>query len=121
MTETFSVKQVIVIRKDLKMGVGKMASQACHACLEASEETKKCNPGLWKIWRREGAKKVIVKVHSLEELLDLKGKAIKLGVPNVLIVDRGLTQLQPDTPTALGIGPAEIEMMDKITKHLKLL
>ena len=69
----------------------------------------------------EGAKKVIVKARSLEELLDLKEKATKLGVSNALIVDRGLTQLQPDTPTALGIGPAEIEMVDKITKNLKLL
>ena len=120
LTEVFNAKQVIVIRKDLKMNIGKIVSQACHACLEASEEVKKRNLKLWKIWHKEGAKKVIVKVYSLEELLDLKAKATKIGIPNILITDRGLTQIQSGTTTALGIGPAETEVTDKITKHLKL-
>lgn len=55
------------------------------------------------------------------ELLDLRDKAARLGIYNALIVDRGLTQIEPNTPTALGIGPAEMEIVDKITKHLKLL
>ena len=121
MTETLSTKQVIVIRKDLKMGIGKIASQACHACLEASKEAEKYNPRIWKIWHNEGSKKVIVKVNSLEELLDIKEKATLLEIPNALIIDRGLTQIQPNTPTALGIGPAKKEVIDKLTKHLKLL
>ena len=119
--ETFTTKQVIVIRKDLKMGIGKLAGQACHACLEASEEAKKQNPKLWKIWYGEGTKKVIVKVNSLEELLKIKDKVGRLGIPNALIIDRGLTQIPPNTPTALGIGPAKTEVIDKLTKHLKLL
>lgn len=121
MNETFRLKQVIVVRKDLKMGMGKLVSQACHACLDSSEEVRMHNPRLWKAWHMEGAKKVVVKVQSLEELLDLKDKAARLRISNVLVVDRGLTQIDPNTPTALGIGPAEIEDVDKITKHLKLL
>jgi PTH2 family peptidyl-tRNA hydrolase len=93
LTEIIRLKQVIVVRKDLKMGVGKLISQACHACLGASEEVKKHNSKHW----------------------------VKLGISSSLVVDRGLTQIEPNTPTVLGIGPAEIEVLDKITKHLKLL
>lgn len=115
------VKQVIVIRKDLKMGTGKLVGQACHASLGASEETKKRDINLWKRWLSEGTKKVIVKVNSLEELLELEKEAKRQRLPNSLVIDRGLTQIPPDTPTSLGIGPAEDEVIDKITGKLKLL
>ena len=114
------MKQIIVLRKDLSMDVGKLISQACHACLEASEATKKRDLLIWKAWKRAGTKKIIVKVFSLNELLELQNQAKRLGVPNTLIVDRGLTQLPPNTPTALGIGPWKAEMIDKITGELKL-
>ena len=116
-----TTKQVIVIRRDLNMSIGKLVSQACHASLEASEEARKQSLKVWKRWRVEGAKKVIVKVNSLEELLDLDKKVRKIGLPNTLIIDRGLTQLPPNTPTALGIGPTETNIMDKISGNLKLL
>ena len=121
MTEKFTTKQVIVIRRDLQMGAGKLASQACHACLEASEEAKKHDPKIWKLWHDEGAKKVILKVNSLQELLELQEKAKNIGLPCALIIDRGLTQLPANTPTALGIGPGEADKVDEITSHLKLL
>lgn len=115
------VKQAIVIRKDLRMGVGKLIGQACHACLGASEETRHRDLDIWMKWLCEGAKKVVLKVYSLEDLMGLEREARSLGLPKVLIVDRGLTQLPPDTPTTLGIGPAEDEIIDKITGNLKLL
>jgi PTH2 family peptidyl-tRNA hydrolase len=114
------VKQIIVLRKDLSMDVGKLISQACHACLEASEAAKKKDHAIWKAWKYQGAKKIVVKVFSLSELLELQNQAKRLGVPHALIVDRGLTQLPPNTPTALGIGPWKAETIDKITGELKL-
>jgi PTH2 family peptidyl-tRNA hydrolase len=121
LAESFYAKQVIVVRKDLGMGTGKLASQACHACLEASEEAKRHDPRLWRAWHDEGAKKVVVKVNSLDEILDIDDKAGRQGVPKALIIDRGLTQIEPNTPTALGIGPGRTEAVDRLTKHLKLL
>jgi PTH2 family peptidyl-tRNA hydrolase len=121
MTTTFKSKQIIAIRKDLHMSVGKLVSQACHACLEASEASRKYNLKLWKEWRMEGAKKVIVKVLSLNELLSLEKKVKRLDIPHTLIIDKGLTQLAPNTPTALGIGPTETTIVDKISGNLKLL
>lgn len=117
----FTMKQVIVVRKDLHMDVGKLVSQACHACLEASEESKKRDLKAWKTWRREGAKKVVVKVDSVEELLTLEKRARRLDIPKALIVDRGLTQIPPNTPTALGIGPGKASIIDAVTGELKLL
>lgn len=117
----FTTKQVLVLRKDLKMGVGKLIAQACHASLEASEEARKRNPEVWTRWREEGAKKVVVKVSSLEELEELEKKCRSYRLPVALVIDRGLTQLPPNTPTALGIGPAPEADIDKITGGLKLL
>jgi PTH2 family peptidyl-tRNA hydrolase len=116
----FTTKQVIIIRKDLKMGVGKLIAQACHASIEASEEARRKNYELWARWREEGAKKVAVKVFSLQELEDLERKCRSYHLPVALIVDRGLTQLPPNTPTALGVGPAPEAEVDKVTGSLKL-
>jgi len=111
-------KQVIVLRKDLKMGLGKSIVQACHASLGAYKRAK---PTARKLWEREGAKKVVVKIDSLEELLKLYEKARNLKLPCFLVKDAGLTQLPPGTITALGIGPASEEKIDKVTGTLKLL
>jgi len=117
----FTTKQAIVLRKDLKMGVGKLIVQACHASVEASEAAKRSNPSLWKRWMDEGAKKVAVKVASLDELIELDRNCRRHRLPSALIVDRGLTQIPPNTPTALAIGPAPEADVDKLTGKLKLL
>jgi len=69
----------------------------------------------------EGQCKVVVKVKNEEELLELKKRAKELGLPHALIVDRGLTEVPPDTITCLGIGPAPAEKLDKLTGKLPLL
>ncbi|MDO8124883.1 MAG: peptidyl-tRNA hydrolase Pth2 [Candidatus Hermodarchaeota archaeon] len=120
-TKTFEYKQVLVIRMDLKMSRGKIAVQIAHAAVSAAEEARKHSLVSWRGWLWEGQKKVAVKVSSEEELLTLRDKAIKAGLPVHLIRDRGLTELPPGTTTALGIGPARTETVDKITGDLPLL
>jgi PTH2 family peptidyl-tRNA hydrolase len=115
------VKQVIVVRKDLHMGVGKLIGQACHASVGAAEESRKRCMKIWRSWINGGGKKIIVKVDSLQELHELRVKAHRFRIPTFLVVDRGLTQLPPETATTLGIGPAKDENVDRITKDLKLL
>jgi PTH2 family peptidyl-tRNA hydrolase len=112
------MKQVIVIRNDLKMSKGKISAQACHACLGSY---KKADTNKIKQWDFDGAKKVVVKVNSLEELFEIKEIAKKNNVPNFIVKDAGRTELPSGTITCLGIGPDRDEIIDKVTQDLKLL
>jgi PTH2 family peptidyl-tRNA hydrolase len=102
------------------MGMGKLIVQACHASVEAAEQAKKMNLDLWKRWIGEGARKVAVKVFSQEELLMLEKKCRSFQLPVALIIDRGLTQIPPNTPTAIAIGPAMEGDVDRLTGNLRL-
>ena len=126
----FKYKMAIVIRTDLKMSVGKMMVQAGHACTDLMWKETIDGPHLNGIpsyrldlidWHREGGKKVILRVDSLEKLMEIKNNADKHKLLNVLVKDFGYTELEPDTITVLAIGPHESNEIDKITKRLKLL
>lgn len=119
-----TLKQVIAARKDLNMGAGKLAVQVAHASVSCVLQIFDSENKLWKEWLREwvkeGQKKIVVKVFSQEELGNLFNEAKKLGLPSSFINDAGLTQLEPGTATAVGIGPAPEELIDRITGKLKL-
>ena len=118
-------KQVIVVRSDLKMSRGKLAAQAAHAAVEAVLEIIDSSHPEWlrwlKEWRRQGQKKVVVKVEGEAELLRVYEEARRLGLPTSLIVDAGRTELPPGTKTAVAVGPAPAPIVDKVTGRLKLL
>ncbi|HID17686.1 TPA: peptidyl-tRNA hydrolase [Candidatus Bathyarchaeota archaeon] len=117
----FKFKQVIVVRSDIKMSKGKIAVQAAHAAVSASERAKETNREWWREWFREGQRKVVVKANSLKELIELKEMSENEGLPTALIEDKGLTEVPPGTVTCLGIGPGPNELIDKITGKLPLL
>jgi len=56
-----SIKQVIVVRKDLEMGTGKIAAQVGHACVLGAEHVRKSYPEWYKEWVMSGQEKVVVK------------------------------------------------------------
>ncbi len=111
-------KQCIVIREDLRLSKGKAAAQAAHASLLSYEVAA---PRDRKRWKEQGQKKVVLKVNSLDEIYELEEEAKKLGLPVAIVEDAGLTEIPPGTVTAIGIGPANAEEVDKVTKHLELL
>lgn len=113
-------KQAIVVRADLQMGKGKIAAQSAHASLAAFEKTQEKNAEWANEWKMQGQQKVVLKVVSKKELLELFEQA-KTTLPCALIKDAGHTQVEPGEITCLGIGPAPENLIDKFTGKLKLL
>ena len=114
-------KQVIVVRKDLGMGTGKLAAQVAHAAVMAVEITKIRNLNWFNSWFKAGQAKVVVKVQTLGELLEIRKHAESLHLTVAEIQDSGLTQIPAGTVTCIGIGPGPSGLIDKVTNHLKLL
>lgn len=112
------MKQAIIVIKNLKMGAGKSSSQVAHASVEAVLKSKK---DVVEEWRAEGMKKVVLKVESEEELLNLKKEAERLKLVTALIKDAGRTFFEKPTITCLAIGPDDEEKIDKVTSKLKML
>jgi PTH2 family peptidyl-tRNA hydrolase len=112
---------VIVARSDLALSAGKLAAQVSHAAVECTLLTKKNKTEWFSKWQRAGAKKVVVKVESLDEFFALKELAEKLGICTVIISDAGHTEIPEGTQTVLGIGPAPSNLIDQVTGQLPLL
>ena len=112
------MKQVILIRKDLKMPPGKLAAQVAHASVDAvlcSDRRKVDN------WLADGAKKVVLKVADLRELKKYAKLASKAGLVVSVIKDAGHTYFKNPTVTCAGIGPDGESVIDTVTGELKML
>lgn len=114
----FRYKQCLLIRNDVKMSCGKRCAQAAHASIGAFESADKT---LRKAWQSEGQKKVVLKANDERTLFEIKVIAERAGISTSLIQDAGMTEIPPGTITALGLGPAKSEDLDKITGSLSLL
>jgi PTH2 family peptidyl-tRNA hydrolase len=114
------LKQVLILRKDLKMSKGKAAAQASHAAVGAAIKLMRQNPTLFNKWWNGGQMKVVLAVESETQLEDVESRIRRLGAFVTKINDAGRTQLPPGTATALGIGPHNQMDIEKITSTLKL-
>ena len=136
-------KQMLIVRRDLKMRKGKIAAQASHASVEAvlkailkEDRTGQLTTGEegWVLlnnaeddaspltdWFRYGMAKICVYVDSEEELLALDEKARQAGVVTALILDAGMTEFHGEpTYTALAFEPLDAERADELTGSLPL-
>jgi len=130
-----SVKQIIVMRKDLKMRRGKEIAQGSHASisflvkrleyrdklLEAHEYHGALFSKAEHQWMEGSFKKVCVQVNSEQELLDIHHKALQAGLVSHLITDSGLTEFNGvATNTCCAIGPDYDNKIDVITGKLPI-
>ena len=115
------LKQMLVIRKDLKMRMGKACAQAAHASTKVVLENLD-HPNIT-AWLSDGRyAKICVSVDSESELLEVYEKAKSAGLITSIITDLGLTEFNGvPTKTCVAIGPASNEDLTPITGHLKLL
>ena len=130
MSDDMRIKQVIVMRHDLKMRRGKQIAQGAHAsmsflCRRLQEAGSVSLDGLTDVqraWLTGAFAKVCCRVDSEEELMQIYDKALEAGLEVHLITDSGRTEFhgQP-TRTCLVIGPDEVDKIDAITGHLQLL
>lgn len=120
------VKQVIVMRRDLKMRRGKEIAQGSHASLsfitrqlQNSDRVKLTDAA--QQWIESSFAKVCVRVDSEEELMDIAQKAKEAMLECHVITDSGRTEFGGvPTKTCLAIGPDFVDKIDKVTGHLQL-
>jgi peptidyl-tRNA hydrolase, PTH2 family len=114
------VKQIIIMRKDLNMRLGKQIAQGAHASMKATLENLE-HPNV-KEWLSGPFTKIAVSVNSEEELFEIMNKAKDAGLITALITDAGRTEFNGvPTNTCIAIGPATHEDLLPITGSLKLL
>jgi PTH2 family peptidyl-tRNA hydrolase len=126
------IKQVIVMRKDLKCRRGKEIAQGSHASLAFLTRFSQIDGDTLSVklknteevqqWLQEGFTKICVSVDSESELDSIYQLAIDAGLNVHMIIDSGLTEFHGvKTKTCLAIGPNKKVDIDKITSGLKLL
>lgn len=138
----YESKQMIVMRRDLKMRKGKIAAQAGHACVNAVlmalarenhlndlkcdgqdllfADTDRPETPL-SAWFQKGEAKICVYVDSEEALLDIDRRAKERGILSALICDAGMTEFHGvPTYTCLALEPLEIDVANELTGELPL-
>jgi PTH2 family peptidyl-tRNA hydrolase len=112
------LKQVILVRTDLKLPKGKMAAQCAHASVEAYIIADKSKA---KHWHNSGMKKIVLKVKDEKELYVYVQDAKDAGLITAIITDAGHTVVEPGTVTCAAIGPDEEINIDRITGKLQMM
>uniref|UniRef100_A0A7S1XF27 peptidyl-tRNA hydrolase n=1 Tax=Compsopogon caeruleus TaxID=31354 RepID=A0A7S1XF27_9RHOD len=114
-------KLVFCVRTDLKMTKGKIAAQCGHATLGAFKVAQRKDPNALGLWEAEAQAKIALQIKSAAEAVTLERKARALQLPTYMVYDAGRTQIAAGSLTVLAIGPADVETIDQVTGHLKLL
>lgn len=142
------VKMTLVVRKDLKMGNGKIAAQCAHAAVAVVEDilairsaqtassaaavTGSTNAAaldsrsqLWlrwyDAWHASGCSKVALQCPDEATMMAIARHAKEKQLPFYVIRDAGRTQIAPGSKTVVAVGPGPKSVVDEVTGDLKLL
>jgi peptidyl-tRNA hydrolase len=86
--------QVLVVRCDLDMGVGKIGAQCGHAAVGAYKRlVQNGHKPLVAMWEKGGAAKIVVRCRNQEELMELEDAAGLQRLPTYKVSDAGHTQV----------------------------
>eukprot|EP00257_Ricinus_communis_P015266 XP_015573146.1 peptidyl-tRNA hydrolase 2, mitochondrial isoform X2 [Ricinus communis] len=115
------LKMVLVVRQDLKMGAGKIASQCAHAATGMYSELMQSQQLLLSRWEQCGQPKIVVTCRNQQEMNKLQEAADSIGLPTFVVADAGRTQVLAGSKTVLAIGPGSKASVDAVTGKLRLL
>ena len=136
----YAVKQVIIVRRDLRntkgerIRGGKLGAQVAHASMmwlgNRFRDSPRVNGGRivsltaaeedWLV--NKDFAKIVLGVDSEAELQELVEKARAFGFATEVCIDNGTTEFGGvKTATCAAIGPAVSTEIDKITGHLRPL
>ncbi|KAJ9546769.1 hypothetical protein OSB04_019312 [Centaurea solstitialis] len=135
-----NLKMVLVVRQDLKMGQGKIASQCAHAATGLYSQLMQSHRNLLHRWEACGQAKIVVTCKNEQEMNKLQNAADGIGLPTFVVADAGRTQaifssklffwllnshhlfwVSAGSKTALAIGPGYNSVVDSITGKQRLL
>lgn len=126
-----ALKQVIIIKRHLRMRQGKSVSQGSHSSgefmrselLTAYNENRppRLTPEQIK-WMSEGQRKVCLRVDSEDDFERILTETRQAGIDVHVIKDSGATEFHGiPTITCMAIGPVEDGIIDTITGNLNPL
>lgn len=115
------LKMVLVVRQDLKMKSGKIASQCAHAATGMYAELMRSNRSLLRQWEQCGQPKIVVTCKNQQEMNKLTEAAESIGLPTFVVADAGRTQVSAGSKTVLAVGPGPKAILDSVTGRLALL
>ncbi|XP_021819253.1 peptidyl-tRNA hydrolase 2, mitochondrial isoform X1 [Prunus avium] len=115
------LKMVLVVRRDLKMTTGKIASQCAHAATGVYAELMQSHRSLLRQWEQYGQPKIVVTCKNQQEMNKLKEAAEGIGLPTFVVADAGRTQVVSGSKTVLAVGPGPKESVDSVTGKQALL
>lgn len=117
----------IIVREDLGMPIGKAMGQSAHASEGTLFKCQTMFPEVYDGYMNTGnRKKIVLRIKSLEKLLNIQGKAVQAGLVHHLVTDAGHTIFAEPTITCLGIGPIDSsdpiqqEALKAVVKGLQL-
>src|SRR5215204_2989838 len=119
------IKQVIAVRRDLNMRLGKAIAQGAHAAMmfmirDIVSGKDRFEGVRFQEWLEQGTAKICVKAESEAHLIEIYERARAAGLRAELIRDAGRTEFNEPTLTAVAIGPDSSERIDPITGSLTL-
>lgn len=111
------IEQVLLVRKDLQMGVGKIAAQCSHASLGCYRDMKNRKDKLSEVdqWEKQGEPTIVLGtcksctllrmlgIQSEKEMMELEMKAKNSGLQTHITADAGKTQVARGSCTVLAI------------------
>ncbi|XP_022176819.1 probable peptidyl-tRNA hydrolase 2 [Myzus persicae] len=119
---TIANKMVIVINSGLNMSIGKTASQAAHAALGLYEVMKERADLSYDLitWNEQGSRKIVVAAKNTNELIKVCSEGKIHKIPFFCVHDAGLTEVEPNSFTALAFFGSDQELKP-VTGKLRLL